>query len=216
MTVRIGADVGGTFTDLVLIDDNGSVWTHKVPSSPPNYEQAVLDGMEHLLRTTNTPGDAVSEVAHGTTVATNAVLEHRGAHTALITTKGFRDVLELRRIRAPQMYDLFWEKPPPLVERYLRLEIDERMTANGEELKAVDEGELHEIVARMRKEKVESIAVCLIHSYAFPRHEQIIGRYLQEHLPDVPVSLSHEILPERLEYERTATTTINAYVLPIM
>ena len=139
MTVRIGADVGGTFTDIVLIDENGSVWTHKVPSSPPNWarhEQAVLDAMEHLLRVTNIPGDAVSEVAHGTTVATNAVLEHRGARTALITTKGFRDVLELRRIRAPQMYDLFWEKPPPLVERYLRLELDERMSADGKVLES--------------------------------------------------------------------------------
>lgn len=216
MTVRIGADVGGTFTDVVLIDDKGAVWTHKVLSSPPNFQQAVLDATEQLLRETNTPGDAVSAVAHGTTVATNAVLEHRGAHTALLTTRGFRDVLELRRIRAPQMYDLFWEKPAPLVERYLRLEVNERMGADGAELEPVDENQVRALAAQLRAENVESVAVCLLHSYAFPQHEKQIGKLLAEHLPGVPVSLSHEILPERLEYERTATTVVNAYVRPIM
>lgn len=216
MTVRIGADVGGTFTDVVLIDDKGAVWTHKVLSSPPNFQQAVLDATEQLLRETNTPGDAVSAVAHGTTVATNAVLEHRGAHTALLTTRGFRDVLELRRIRAPQMYDLFWEKPAPLVERYLRLEVNERMGADGAELEPVDENQVRALAAQLRAENVESVAVCLLHSYSFPQHEKQIGKLLAEHLPGVPVSLSHEILPERLEYERTATTVVNAYVRPIM
>lgn len=216
MTVRIGADVGGTFTDVVLIDDKGAVWTHKVLSSPPNFQQAVLDATEQLLRETNTPGDAVSAVAHGTTVATNAVLEHRGAHTALLTTRGFRDVLELRRIRAPQMYDLFWEKPAPLVERYLRLEVNERMGADGAELEPVDENQVRALAAQLRAENVESVAVCLLHSYAFPQHEKQIGKLLAEHLPGVPVSLSHEILPERLEYERMATTVVNAYVRPIM
>lgn len=224
MSVRIGADVGGTFTDVVLIDERGSVWTHKVLSTPPDpsrgpghgFQQAVLDAIEHLLRVTNTPGDAVSEVTHGTTVATNAVLEHRGARTALITTKGFRDVLELRRIRAPQMYDLFWEKPPPLVERYLRLELDERMGADGSVVKGIAERDLEEIRNFLARERVESVAVCLLHSYAFPQHEKRAGEFLQEQLPGVPVSLSHEILPERQEYERTATTVVNAYVRPIM
>ena len=133
-TMRIGADVGGTFTDVVLIDTSGNIWTHKVPSTPPDFERAVLNAIEHLLRTTDAAGTTVSEVAHGTTVATNAVLERRGAKTALITTKGFRDVLELRRIRAPQMYDLFFEKPQALVERYLRFELTERISASGEVL----------------------------------------------------------------------------------
>ena len=235
-TMRIGADVGGTFTDVVLIDASGNLWAHKVPSTPPNFEQAVLNAIEHLLCTTNaTPlrrGErqgapsppplsggsetTVSEVAHGTTVATNAVLEKRGAKTALITTKGFRDVLELRRIRAPQMYDLFFEKPQTLVDRYLRFEITERISASGEVLIPLAESELWHLKEELEKEEVESIAVCTLHSYAFPQHENAIGDFLRSHLPGIPVSLSSEVLPERKEYERTATTVVNAYVRPVM
>ncbi len=129
--IRIGADVGGTFTDVVIIDGAGRLWSHKVPSTPLDFSKAVLDGIEHLLGKAGVDGGEVGEVSHGTTVATNAVLEHRGARTALVTTRGFRDVLELRRIRAPQLYDLFFEKPPPLIERYLRFEIGERVSAEG-------------------------------------------------------------------------------------
>ena len=214
--MRIGADVGGTFTDVVLIDANGNIWTHKVPSTPPNFERAVLNAIEHLLRTTDAAGTSVSEVAHGTTVATNAVLEKRGAKTALITTKGFRDVLELRRIRAPQMYDLFFEKPEPLVERYLRFELTERISASGEVLTPISESELWHLKEELENEAVESIAVCTLHAYAFPQHENIVGDFLRTELSDVPVSLSSEVLPERKEYERTATTVVNAYVRPVM
>ena len=171
-TLRIGADVGGTFTDVVLIDANGNLWTHKVPSTPPNFERAVLNAIEHLLRTTDAAGTSVSEVAHGTTVATNAVLEKRGAKTALITTKGFRDVLELRRIRAPQMYDLFFEKPEALVDRYLRFELTERISASGEVLTPLSESELWRLKEELEKEAVESVAVCTLHAYAFPQHEK--------------------------------------------
>src|SRR5439155_4014465 len=141
-SVRIGADVGGTFTDVILIDGDGNIRSHKLPSTPPDYEQAVLSGIEHLLTPTDRPGEIPTQVAHGTTVATNAVLEHRGARTALITTRGFRDVLELRRIRAPQMYDLFWDKPQELVERHLRFELTERMGADGTVVTPVAEPEL--------------------------------------------------------------------------
>ena len=215
-TMRIGADVGGTFTDVVLIDISGNIWTHKVPSTPPNFERAVLNAIEHLLRTTDATGTTVSEVAHGTTVATNAVLEKRGAKTALITTKGFRDVLELRRIRAPQMYDLFFEKPEALVERYLRFELTERISASGEVLTPLSESELWHLKEELEKEAVESVAVCTLHAYAFPQHENVVGDFLRAQLPDVPVSLSSEVLPERKEYERTATTVVNAYVRPVM
>ncbi len=214
--MRIGADVGGTFTDVVLIDANGNIWTHKVPSTPPDFERAVLNAIEHLLRTTDAAGTTVSEVAHGTTVATNAVLEKRGAKTALITTKGFRDVLELRRIRAPQMYDLFFEKPEALVERYLRFELTERISASGEVLTPLSESELWDLKEELEKEAVESVAVCTLHAYAFPQHENAVGDFLRAQLPEVPVSLSSEVLPERKEYERTATTVVNAYVRPVM
>ncbi len=214
--IRIGADVGGTFTDVVLIDDSGIVWTHKIPSTPPDFEQAVLRAVDLLLQKASATGASVSEVAHGTTVATNAVLERRGAKTALITTKGFRDVLELRRIRAPQMYDLFFDKPKDLVERSLRLELSERISATGEVLVPLVQSELQELREKLEAEAVESIGVCTLHAYAFPRHEIAVGDYLREHLPQVPVSLSFEVLPERREYERTATTVVNAYVRPTM
>src|SRR5262245_19877441 len=139
--LRFAADVGGTFTDVIAEDDQGGLWTHKLPSTPPNFEQAVLDAIHLLLEKAGRAGSAVSDVAHGTTVATNAVLEHRGARTALVTTRGFRDVLELRRIRAPQMYDLFFERRRRLVERLLRLELGERVSAQGEVLAPVDEQE---------------------------------------------------------------------------
>ena len=214
--MRIGADVGGTFTDVILLDDRGHILTHKVPSTPPEFEQAVLSASQHLLEQAKVSGAAVREVAHGTTVATNAVLENRGAKTALITTKGFRDVLELRRIRAPQIYDLFFEKPKILVERSLRFELTERISAAGEVLIPLDEAELWQLKERLVEESVESIAVCFIHAYAFPQHEIAVKDFLNEHLPQTPVSLSSQVLPERKEYERTATTVVNAYVQPVM
>ena len=215
--MRIGADVGGTFTDVVMLDEQGQLWTQKVPSTPPAYEQAVLRAVEHLLNRHAAPSTpTLTELTHGTTVATNAILERRGAHTGLITTRGFRDVLELRRIRAPQMYNLFFDKPPPLVERYLRFELSERMSADGEELTPLDERELWPIKDLLEREGVESVAVCFLHAYAFPQHEQRVGDFLRRHLPQVQVSLSCEVLRERREYERTATTVVNAYVRPIM
>ena len=219
--VRIGADVGGTFTDVVLTDGAGRIWTHKLPSTPPNFEQAALQGIRRTLSLAGVAGGAVGLVSHGTTVATNAVLEGRGARTALITTAGFRDVLELRRIRAPQLYDLFFSKPPALIERRLRFEIGERVTASGEVLRGVREEELQRIAASLVRERVESVAVCLLHAYAYPEHERVVGEFLRSaflrrELPRLQVSLSCEILPERREYERTATTAVNAYVRPTM
>ena len=150
--IRIGADVGGTFTDVVALDDRGGIWTHKVPSTPPHFERAVLTALDQLIPHFSAADRTVSEVAHGTTVATNAVLEHRGARTALITTRGFRDVLELRRVRAPQLYDLFFDKPRPLVERRLRLEVEERVAADGEVLVSLKERELERLGERLEAE----------------------------------------------------------------
>jgi N-methylhydantoinase A len=208
---RIGVDVGGTFTDVILQTADGGVRIRKVLSTPPSYDRAVVEAVASL-----TGGEGVAGVVHGTTVATNAVLERRGALTALVTTAGFRDVLELRRLRIPHMYDPFWRKPDPLVPRRLRLELNERMTADGTELKPVDETEVRAVAAQLRAAAVESVAVCLLHSYRFPEHEQLVGRVLREELPEVTVSLSSEILREQREYERSATTVVNAYVRPLM
>ena len=149
-------------------------------------------------------------------MATNAVLERRGSPTALVTTAGFRDVLELRRLRIPHMYDLFWRKPPPLVERHLRFELNERVAADGTVVRELDEEESRALAARLRGTGVQSVAVCFLHSYLYPEHERRFGAILAEELPEVTVSLSSEILREQREYERSATTVVNAYVRPLM
>jgi N-methylhydantoinase A len=208
---RIGVDVGGTFTDVVLHGADGRVSIRKVLSTPPSYDRAVVEAVGALA-----DGADVSEVVHGTTVATNAVLERRGSLTALVTTAGFRDVLELRRLRIPHMYDPFWRKPPPLVARRLRFEVNERVTADGDVLRPLDEAECRALAARLRETGVESVAVCFLHSYLYPEHERRLGALLEEELPHVNVSLSSEILREQREYERSATTVVNAYVRPLM
>src|SRR5919198_86842 len=208
---RIGVDVGGTFTDVILQHADGRATVRKLLSTPPGYDAAVVEAVAGM-----TDGAGVEGVVHGTTVATNAVLEHRGALTALVTTAGFRDVLELRRLRIPHMYDPFWRKPPALVPRRLRFEVSERVAADGAVLRPLDPGEAREVAGRLRDAGVESIAVCLLHSYLYPAHEQRLGEILREELPDVAVSLSSEILREQREYERSATTAVNAYVRPLM
>lgn len=215
-SLRIGADVGGTFTDVVVLDGRGNLYTYKVPSTPPHFEAAVIQSIGAWLGSTAISGARVREVAHGTTVATNAVLELRGARTALVTTRGFRDVLELRRIRVPVLYDWFFQKPGELVERYLRFEVDERILADGDVQVALRESELWDLKKKLEQEAVQSVAVCFLHAYAYPEHEMMAGRFLRKHLPHLTVSLSSEILPERKEYERTATTVVNAYVRPVM
>ena len=211
--MRVGADVGGTFTDVLLRDPDGRLRFTKVLSTPPAYDRAVVDAVCELA---GADGAAVESVSHGTTVATNAVLERRGARTALVTTEGFRDVLELRRMRMPHLYDYFWTKPPSLVARRLRFEIAERVTAGGEVLKPLEETDARALAARLREAEPEAIAVCLLHAHVHPAHERRLGEILREELPGIPVSLSSEILREQQEYERTATTVVNAYVRPLM
>jgi N-methylhydantoinase A len=210
-TARLGVDVGGTFTDVILQRADGSAAIRKVLSTPPHYDVAVVGAGAGLAS-----GSTVAGVVHGTTVATNAVLEKRGALTALVTTEGFRDVLELRRLRIPRMYEPFWRKPDPLVPRRLRFEIRERMAADGEVLVPLDDADAREIATALHEAAVESVAVCLLHAYLYPEHEQRLGAILREELPGVTVSLSSEILREQREYERTATTVVNAYVRPLM
>lgn len=213
---RVGVDIGGTFTDLVFMCTDGSLHKRKVPSTPADYSSAIIDGVVAFCSEQGIQASEIDEVVHATTVATNAILERKGARTALLTTEGFRDVLELRRIRIPMSYDLGWQKPAPLVEREWRFGIEERLDARGEVLIALDTSVLEPLIERLRDEAIEAIAVCFLHSYRNPRHEQEIGRLLRERLPSTYVSLSHEVLPEMLEFERTSTTVVNAYVAPLI
>jgi N-methylhydantoinase A len=215
-TARVGADVGGTFTDIVLIDAERGITLQKLPSTPDDFGRAIVDGVAHLLPTHGVAPDAVSEVVHGTTVATNTILEFKGALTGLLTTRGFRDVLELRRLRVPKLYDLFWDKPRPLVERALRFEIDERIDHSGAVLVPLDLAQAERVAGQLVAAGVEAIAVSLLHAYANPAHEQAIGDLLRRRWPHLSVSLSHEVLPIIREYERTSTTVINAYVQPLV
>ena len=215
-TYRLSADIGGTFTDIVLLSPTGDRLTAKVSSTPDDFARGVIDGMRYVLDQEGITGTSLTEIIHGTTVATNAVLEGKGAKTALVTTRGFRDVLELRRLRVPQLYNAFYRPPEPLVERRLRLEVDERIGAGGSVVRELDEYSVEPVLARLRDEYPEAVAVCLIHSYSNPDHELRVGELIRQHFPDVFVSLSIDVLPEIREYERTSTTVINAYLGPII
>lgn len=216
MGYRLGADIGGTFTDLVITAPDGDYWTKKLSSTPDDFSLGIIEGMERLLAERSVRTGCIDEIVHGTTVATNAVLQQQGARTALITTRGFRDVIELRRMRVPSLYSLLYAPPKPLVERRLRLEVTERVGANGEVLIPLDKSSIDAAIEVIRKEQVESIAVCLIHSYRYPDHERAVGEALIRALPGVFISLSVDVLPEIREYERTSTTVVNAYLGPIV
>jgi N-methylhydantoinase A len=181
-----------------------------------NYAQAIVDGLGEVFRETGLSGAAIEEIRHGTTVASNAILEHKGARVGLITTRGFRDVLEIRTLRMPKLYDLTWTKPAPLVERYLRKVVDERVDHRGGSRKLSTPLMPSAPVDALLAEKVEAIAVCLINSFTNPAHEQMLKQIIERKAPALPVSISFEVLPEIKEYERTSTTVINAYVTPIV
>ncbi len=215
-TYRVGVDIGGTFTDIVLLGQDGTIHTAKISSSVGNYAAAIVDGLAQLFRETGLDGKMLEEIRHGTTVASNAILEHKGARTGLITTKGFRDVLEIRTLRMPRLYDLTWTKPPPLVERYLRQVVDERIDAFGKVERALDPADAERAVDTLLAEKVEAIAVCLLNSFTNPAHELAIAEIVRRRAPSLPLSVSYEVLPEVKEYERTSTVVVNAYVMPIV
>jgi N-methylhydantoinase A len=210
---RLGIDIGGTFTDLVLVGSDGSVLTHKVLSTPDDFGNAIISGVRDLLDQVEA---AIAEVVHGTTICSNTILEGKGARTGLITTRGFRDALEIGRMRYPRLYDLTWSKPAPLVPRRRRREVIERLDRDGAVVEPLDEASVVAAVRALLADGIESLAVCLLHSYAYDHHERRV-REIAEHLaPEVPISLSSEVLPEIGEYERTSTTVINAYLQPIV
>src|ERR1700676_4299958 len=200
---RVGVDIGGTFTDIVLLGSDGTIHTKKMSSSVGNYAQAIVDGLLEVFRETGLSGAAIEEIRHGTTGASNAILEHKGARVGLITTKGFRDVLEIRTLRMPRLYDLTWTKPAPLVERYLRKVVDERIGHTGKVERALDPADAERAIDALLAEGVEAIAVCLINSFANPEHELAIQQIIARKTPGLPSSISCEVLPEIKEYERT-------------
>jgi N-methylhydantoinase A len=213
--VRIAIDIGGTFTDVVAECD-GRQSIAKVLTTPGAPEKAVLEGVAAALAAAGAGPDQVSLVIHGTTLATNALIERKGARTALLTTAGFRDTVELGTESRFEQYDVNLEKPPPLVPRNWRLPVTERIAADGEILRPLDEASLLRAAEILRSEKIESVAVGFLHSYANPAHELRVRSLLQKHLPGLPVSLSCEVSPEMREYERFSTTCANAYVQPLV
>ncbi len=213
---RAASDIGGTFTDVAFIDDEGVLNVGKVPTTPDRFGRGVMNGLDWLARAHALELGDLVEMVHGCTVATNAILEGKGARTALVTTRGFRDVLELRRIRVPSLYDPLYRKPKPLCPRNLRFEVSERVGARGEVVVPLDEDDVRGVAAELTRLEVEAVSVCFLHSYANPEHERLAGEILRNHLPDVFISLSVDILPQIREYERTSTAVINAYVGPIV
>ncbi len=213
---RLGCDIGGTFTDFVLLNDRtGEIRINKCLTTPSDPSDAVEKGIRELEK--EVPGFVreLDEVIHGTTLVINSIIERKGARTGLITTKGFRDVLELGREIRYAPYDVFAEFPRPLIPRKFRLEVDERIRSDGSILKALDPEEAKDMVARLVGMGVESIAVCLINSFENPTHELVIKDIIEKRFPEVSISISYEVLPQIREYERTSTTVTNAYVKPL-
>ena len=213
---RVGIDIGGTFTDIIFIGDDGTTFTKKVLSTPDDYAQAIITGIREVISDHGLRASDISEVVHGSTIVTNACIELTGAKIGLITTKGFRDVLEIGRGRMPVMYDLTWSKPPPLAPRHLRLEVDERINTKGEILRPLDVDGTKAAIEKLVSLGAESIAVCLYNSPKNPIHEKKIGKIIKEMAPQLYVSLSTEVMPLIKEYERTSETAVNAYVMPLV
>ena len=214
---RIGVDIGGTFTDIVLLGMDGSIRTRKVSSTPEDYGRGIIAGITEILDDAAIGPENIDGVVHATTVATNTILEFKGARTALITTRGFRDVLEMRRLRIPELYNLQYEKPPPLVPRRLRFEVTERLGGGGAVWQALDEKSVRQAADKVRAAGAEALAICLLHSYANPEHEHRVKDLVRAELGDsIYITCSADILPEIREYERASTTVVNAYIGPVV
>ncbi len=217
MAWRVGVDIGGTFTDVALINDaTGEIGVVKVPTTPRNFADGVLAALDVAMQRYHLAARDVGLLSHATTVVTNAILQEKGARAALVATRGFRDVLELRRSARADLYDLFQDAPATLIPRRRRYEITERIGADGKVVTPLVEDEIDDLIAALKVERVEAVAVSLLFSFLNPEHEQRLGARLRAALPDVPVYVSSEVLPEIREFERTSTTAVCAYVGPIL
>jgi N-methylhydantoinase A len=213
---RLGVDIGGTFTDIVFLDTKGKMFIYKLLSTPDDYSRAIVNGIEAIFKENGLSGTNISQLVHGCTVATNTILERSAAPAGLITTRGFRDILEIRRYRIPEMYNLRWEKPAPLAPREFRVEVDERIDAKGNIITPLDIKQVEEAAKYFISKGVTSVAVCTINSYINPLHEQKIKEIIQAKFPDLWVTTSSDLLPLLREYERTSEVVVNAYVRPVV
>ena len=213
-SLRVAFDIGGTFTDVVIAGADGQLLTYKILTLP---DSVGADVGRCIADAESRQSDSIiTSLVHGTTIASNAVLEEQGAETGLITTKGFRDELEIRRLGRPGVYNVFWQRTPPLIPRRRRLEVTERMTVQGEVETPLNEEEVRQAIHTLKRQGVESIAVAFLHSYVNPSHEQRAVALIREVFPEVMVCSSAEVLPEVREYERTSTTALNAYLMPVV
>lgn len=214
---RLGCDTGGTFTDFVLLDPaSGQIWVEKVLTTPERPSQAVFQGIDRFQESIRDCARNTEFLIYGTTLVINALVERRGANAALLTTRGFRDVLELRRASRGDLWDLSGRLPEPIIPRRMRYEIDERLWHDGQIFTPLDELQVRQLAEEIKRQGVNSVAVCLIHSYSNPIHEQQVHGILADAMPDLHISLSSEVLPEIKEYERTVATAVNAYVAPVI
>jgi N-methylhydantoinase A len=217
VTWRIGVDIGGTFTDVALVEEkSGRIGVAKVPTTPADPAAGVLNALDVAMRRYAVAPAEVGLLAHATTIVTNAILEENGARAALVTTRGFRDVLELRRSARANLYDLFQDAPAVLIPRRRRFEITERVGADGAVVTPLAEAEIDGLIATLKATRVDAVAVALVFSFLNPAHEQKLGERLRAALPDVPIFLSSDVLPEIKEFERTSTTAVCAYVGPVL
>ena len=219
MTTRpilLAVDIGGTFTDIVALElQTGRITVEKLLTTYPDPSGAVLEGVQNLLKSNNLSPASIRYVVHGTTLITNTLIERAGAKTALLTTAGFRDAVEIGNEGRYDMYDLALKKPPPLAERRLRFDVPERTLADGRVWRPLDETRLREICAELRAEDIEAVAICFLHAYTNPAHELDALAIVREELPAVSTSASHQVAPGMREYPRASTTIANAYVQPI-
>jgi N-methylhydantoinase A len=219
MAYRLGVDVGGTFTDLLLLEEGtGDFWRHKTPSTPHDSSEGVMVGVNAICAKANVKPSDVGVFLHGTTVATNAVLEGKGAKVGLVTTEGYRQVMQIARSLVPGGLAawIVWPKPEPLAKLENTVEVKGRLNAKGEELRPIDEADVRAQLLKLKANGVEAITVALMNAYVSGEHERKVAAIAQEIMPDVPVSVSHEVLPEMQEYERTLTTVANASVRPVV
>ncbi len=213
--IRIGIDVGGTFTDVLLLDSDGKRWHVKVRSTPEDSSIGVLEGLEKVLGLTKISPQKANYLLHGTTIATNSILQRKGATTSLITTKGFEDLLEIGRQQRPKLYDLFVERILPLVARENIVGVEERILANGNVHQSLNSEDAKRVVKQARQ-NADVIAVCLLFSFKNPLHEERLQEEIQRQDSSIPISVSSVVLPEYREYERMSTTVLNAYVTPVL